>query len=59
MPFEDIVAFLKEKYTFREELGSENQLYFNTKDGKTLIWADEETMGVRGIVYGKNIGGPI
>lgn len=24
-----------------------------------LIWADEETMGVRGIVYGKNIGGPV
>ena len=56
VPFEDVVAFLKEKYTFREEFSSESHLYFNTKDGKTTIWVEEEVMGARGIAYNKNTG---
>lgn len=56
VPFEDVVAFLKEKYTFREEFSSGSHLYFNTKDGKTTIWVEEEIMGARGIAYNKNTG---
>lgn len=56
VPFEDIIAFLKEKYVYIDELSGEGHAYFNTKDGKNIIWAEQDVMGARGIAYSKNDG---
>ena len=57
--FEDLVAFLKEKYVIREEFGHESILYFNTKDGETKIHVNENFGDTRAIVYTKNDGDPL
>lgn len=59
IPFEDIMAFLKEKYVYREEFSDEHQSYFNTRDGKNKIIANPDIMGARGIEYSKNEGDPL
>ena len=57
--FEDLVAFLKEKYVIREEFGHESLLYFNTKDGETIIELNENIQDTRAISYSKNDGFPL
>ena len=57
--FEDLVAFLKEKYVIREEFCHESILYFNTKDGETKIHVNENVQNTRAIVYRKNDGDPL
>ena len=57
--FEDLVAFLKEKYVIREEFGHESLLYFNTKDGETKIHVNENVQDTRAILYRKNDGDPL
>ena len=57
--FEDLVAFLKEKYVIREEFCHESILYFNTKDGETKIHVNEKVHDTRAIVYRKNDGDPL
>ena len=57
--FEDLVAFLKEKYVIREEFGHESLLYFNTKDGETIIELNENIHDTRAILYRKNDGDPL
>ena len=57
--FEDLVAFLKEKYVIREEFCHESILYFNTKDGETKIHVNENFGDTRAIVYTKNDGDPL
>lgn len=54
--FEDIIAFLKEKYVYRDEFSGEDHAYFDTKDGKNTILAEPDVMGARGIAYSKNDG---
>ena len=49
--FEDLVAFLKEKYVILEECGHESLLYFKTKDGETIIEVNENIHDTRGIAY--------
>ena len=57
--FEDLVAFLKEKYVIREEFCHESLLYFNTKDGETKIFVNENFGDTRAILYRKNDGDPL
>ena len=57
--FEDLVAFLKEKYVIREEFCHESILYFNTKDGETKIHVNENVQDTRAILYRKNDGDPL
>ena len=57
--FEDLVAFLKEKYVIREAFCHESILYFNTKDGETKIHVNENVQNTRAIVYRKNDGDPL
>ncbi|MBS7318001.1 MAG: hypothetical protein KIG38_06660 [Bacteroidales bacterium] len=57
--FEDLVAFLKEKYVILEEFGHESLLYFNTKDGETIIEVNENIHDTRGIAYSKIDGFPL
>ena len=57
--FEDLVAFLKEKYVIREEFCHESLLYFNTKDGETIIELNENIHDTRAILYRKNDGDPL
>ena len=57
--FEDLVAFLKEKYVIREEFGHESLLYFKTKDGETIIELNENIQDTRAISYSKNDGFPL
>ena len=57
--FEDLVAFLKEKYVIREGFGHESLLYFNTKDGETIIELNENIQDTRAISYSKNDGFPL
>ena len=57
--FEDLVAFLKEKYVIREEFCHESILYFNTKDGETKIFVNENFGDTRAILYRKNDGDPL
>ena len=57
--FEDLVAFLKEKYVILEEFGHESLLYFKTKDGETIIEVNENIHDTRGIAYSKIDGFPL
>ena len=57
--FEDLVAFLKEKYVILEEFGHESLLCFNTKDGETIIEVNENIHDTRGIAYSKIDGFPL
>ena len=57
--FEDLVAFLKEKYVILEEFGHESLLYLNTKDGETIIEVNENIHDTRGIAYSKIDGFPL
>ena len=57
--FEDLVAFLKEKYVIREEFCHESILYFNSKDGETKIHVNENVQDTRAILYRKNDGDPL